>query len=281
MPFDCFYFIRNPFDSNTYYVQAIVYDVRTGDILATQNLTVLATNSRVYAATIQAPADSSGYGRNIVAIASVYTDSGYTTKSPDYEEQEQYFLVRAETQVMGGGIGIDYREVRDIVKEELGKAIKTIPTPEFPPMPFDSIFGAIGSLQREINRIPKDATDLTTVLDALKAVKTQIANLPEPAEQQEPDLSPVTDALAKLKDSIAAVRAEIKAVGSDAVSGNKDVSTSVQTVGDQLLKKIETAIAELLDKKDVAIPFQSIFDAKKPKPEKPDPMASIASLMSR
>src|SRR5437764_15317604 len=87
--FDIFYFIRNHLDSATYYVRAVIYDVRTGDVLSTNNLTQSPGNARLFAATIQAPADPVGYGRNILSVATVYTDSGYTTKSTDYEEQEQ------------------------------------------------------------------------------------------------------------------------------------------------------------------------------------------------
>jgi hypothetical protein len=65
---------------------------------------------------LQAPADSVGVGRNIVAVASLHTDSGYTTKSPDYEEQEQYFLIKAVPAVFGGGGGLDARTTREIVQ---------------------------------------------------------------------------------------------------------------------------------------------------------------------
>src|SRR5437870_780868 len=92
--FDVFFYLRNPVDTATYYVRAVIYDVRTGEVLATANLAQQATNAHLFSATLQAPSDSSGYGRSVVAIASVYTDSGYTTKSDAYEEQEQYFLVK-------------------------------------------------------------------------------------------------------------------------------------------------------------------------------------------
>src|SRR5215204_177038 len=92
--FDLFYFLRNHTDSTTYYIRAVLYDVRTGEVLATQNLTQSPINSRLFTATLQSPPDPQSIGRNIVSIATVYTDSSYTTKSSDYEEQEQYFLIR-------------------------------------------------------------------------------------------------------------------------------------------------------------------------------------------
>src|SRR5437763_9581681 len=112
--FDIFYFIRNHTDGTTYYIQAVLYDVRTGAVLLTVSLTQSPTNTRLFSTTVQAPADSTGIGRNIVAIATVYTDSGYTTKSTDYEEQEQYYLIRAIAPVVGGG-GVDPRTLREIM----------------------------------------------------------------------------------------------------------------------------------------------------------------------
>src|SRR5438552_1488540 len=93
-PYDVFYFIRNPLDAATYYVRAKIYDVRTGELLDTANLDQSSTNSRLFLKRLQAPGDPGSNGRNIVAIASVYTDSGYTTKSDIYEEQEQYYLIK-------------------------------------------------------------------------------------------------------------------------------------------------------------------------------------------
>src|SRR5436190_16248483 len=121
--FDIFYFIRNHTDSTTYFVRAVVYDVRTGEVLLTTNLDQASTNARLFTKTVQAPADPVGIGRNIVAIASVYTDSGYTTKSTDYEEQEQYYLIRTAAPVLGGG-GVDYRTLREIVDQAISNALK-------------------------------------------------------------------------------------------------------------------------------------------------------------
>src|ERR1700761_2888409 len=110
--FDIFYFLRNHTDLTTYYVQAKIYDIRTGDVLATVNLAQSPNNTRLFTKTVAAPGDPTALGRNIVAIASVYIDSGYTTKSTDYEEQEQYFLVKTMLPVVGSGGGVDYRTVR-------------------------------------------------------------------------------------------------------------------------------------------------------------------------
>src|SRR4051794_10451153 len=139
--FDIFYFVRNPLDSTTYFVRAKVYDVRTGELLSTIALEQSPTNSRLFIKTVQAPADPSGYGRNIVAIASVYTDSGFTTQSESYEEQEQYYLIKAVAPVLGGG-GVDMRAIRDMVEEIVSKGLKSLPAPSTPAeFPSEALFG--------------------------------------------------------------------------------------------------------------------------------------------
>jgi hypothetical protein len=175
--FDIFYFLRNHTDATTYYVRGVVFDVRTGEVLATHTLEQAATNPRLFIKTVEAPADPSGYGRNIVAIATVYTDAGYTTKSENYEEQEAYYLVKAVQPVFGGGGGLSSRDVREIFQEELKTALGALPKPEKPQVPdapdmsfVDALFGALGALQREVNRIPKESADLSTVSDRLEAL---------------------------------------------------------------------------------------------------------------
>jgi hypothetical protein len=93
--FDLFYFLRNPNDTTTYCIQANIYDVRTGAGLSTVPPTQSAYNPHLFITTLQAPADSVGLGRNMVAVASLYTDSGHTTNSPEYDEQQQCFLIKA------------------------------------------------------------------------------------------------------------------------------------------------------------------------------------------
>src|SRR5436190_3388397 len=205
--FDIYFFVRNPNDSTTYYIRAVVYDVRTGEVLLTTNLDQTATNPRIFTKTVQAPADPVGIGRNIVAIASVYTDSGYTTKSTDYEEQEQYYLIRPVSPLtLGGGGGVDYRTLREIVQEEVQKGISRIPKPTpAPDMPFDAIFGTLGALQREINRIPKELFDGSSIVAKLAAIQNQIAELPEKT-----DLSPVLTQLAAILQLLQTVSRETK-----------------------------------------------------------------------
>lgn len=258
--FDIYYFLRNPTDATMYYVQAVIYDIRTGAILKTVQLTQSLNNSHLFAAITAAPADPQGVGRNIVAVATVYIDSAYTTKSSDYEEQEQYFLVKTPSPIVVGGGGFDMRQfketldasLRAIVKSEIAAAEQAEPEP----LPFDAVFGAIGALQREINRIPKDAPDLSQIKAALDTLKSQISELPEPND--ETDLSPVLESLSEIRnalDSIAqdgpATRAAIDQLRSDL----KRISTEITSNADATLKN-------LFDQQHVTIPLRDIFSGQ-------------------
>lgn len=240
-PFDIFYFIRNPLDNATYYVRAIIYDLKTGQVLATQALTQTATNPRLFVATLQAPGDQGQIGRNIVAIASVYTDSAYTTKSEAYEEQEQYFLIRSPIQVLpsGGGGGVDYDAVRDIFKSELKKQ-KFITRDD---LPFDAIFGTLGTLQREINRIPKHFVNLSGIEKGVAGVRQAIADLPEPEKL---DLQPVIDAVqagsSVLLRAIGALPEPLQAKVDEATENLKKTGTAIIDAIERASTKAATQI---------------------------------------
>src|SRR4026208_1780199 len=92
--FTVVFFVRNHTDAATYSIQAKLYALDTQELLTTVPLSQSPINSRLFYATVNAPGDQAGYGRDIVSIATVYTDSGFSSKSSDYEEQEQYFLVK-------------------------------------------------------------------------------------------------------------------------------------------------------------------------------------------
>ena len=277
--FDIFYFVRNPNDSTTYYVQAVVYDVRTGAILQTVNLTQATTNSRLFIKTLQAPADPSGYGRNVVAIATVYTDAGYTTKSTDYEEQEQYFLVRAVMpDLVGGGGGVDYRHVREMMQAELKPVLDKLNEPEPEEQAetdsLQSLYGAIGALQREVNRIPKEL-DLSGITDGLAAIKATLDGIqsamailaqPDP----EPDFSPIMAGLQTLSDGLAALDQRVLSIGAAQAS---TLVGELRGAMDGLKKTVTDAIQS----HEITIPLKGM----NPQPQQPTPSpVDVSHLMS-
>jgi len=273
--FDVFYFVRNPLDPTNYYIQAKIYDVRTGDLLDTQNLTQSATNSRLFIKTVQAPPDPAGYGRNIVAIASVYTDSGYTTKSDAYEEQEQYYLIKAVPPLLGGGGGIDYQHLREMMEEVVDARIAKIPQPKpvsLPDMPFDALFGAIGALQREINRVPKDLADLSGIASGIADLRASLEARPQ---FEKTDLSP-------LAQSISALTALVQQLKSETATGNKaqlsQLEKSINGLASEVLKRFEAGLKDLMSRQQLTIPLNSLIREKSPQEPTPSPI-DVSHLM--
>lgn len=266
-PFDIFYFLRNPIDNATYYVQAVIYDVRTGVVLATTQLSPTATNPHLFISRLQAPADSQSLGRNIVAIASVYTDSGYTTKSDAYEEQEQYFLVKAAPTLLGGGV--DYRVIREMMQEEVAKGLKSLPQPapetEPAPMPFDALFGTLGALQREINRIPKEDTDLSGISEQLTALKDAIAALPQEAPET-PDYTPILAAITALKTELGSALTDVRA---DTAGLPSFLQPALEQILGGMEKRMTDAMVKAISEQEISIPAMRTAVTPKPAPIQP------------
>lgn len=277
-PFDIFYFVRNHTDATTYYVQAKVYDVKTGELLATHALTQSPVNARLHSKTIDAPPDPVGYGRNIVAIATVYTDSGFSTKSENYEEQEQYYLVKSVLPFAGvGGGGIDSRTVREIVQEELKTALDKLPKPEAlkvpdaPDMSFvDALFGHFGVIERELGRVPKEGADLSAIQGSIDALKAQIDERPkfEPT-----DLSSLAEVAQNVLTRLESVARELKVGNGQVVhvfeTALKNFAT---TFGEEIGSKIDDAVSN----QEITLPLSfTPRSRKQPKEESPPDVSSL------
>jgi hypothetical protein len=269
--FDVFYFIRNHTDANTYYVRARIYDVRTGELLDTVNLSQSPTNSRLFIKTLQAPADPVGMGRNIVAIATVYTDSAYTTRSDDYEEQEQYYLIKAIPPiVVGGGGGIDPRSLSDMLDGLEERIARRFPKAEKPQdFPSEQLFGTIGVLHREIGRIPKDVFDPKHLHAHLDSIKSSIESIPQP----EPvDLAPVMEAIRRIpeliRDAIDEAAHNVKLTG---VVLAQDQKATLDRMAQEIVKKASAGLEELMSRQELTIPLFSIMSRKEPQPAQAEP----------
>lgn len=170
-------------DGATYYVRAVIRDARTDVLIDTINLTNQGDGHR-FSLPWQVPADPSGQGFYVLVTTSVYTDSGYTTKSELYGDKYDTYLVHRRPTASfgsgGGGPDVDYKKVRKIVEEVVGQALKTIPVPEKPEIP---------------------APDLSSILEAVRDVGTTVRAITIP-EQKETDLQPVLNALFSLKETL-------------------------------------------------------------------------------
>src|SRR5882757_9204250 len=99
--------------------------------------------------------------------------------------------------MLGGGGGIDYQHLKQMLEDVVDKRFAALPPPTaLPDMPFESLFGALDALQREVNRIPKDMPDSTPLVTRVEAIRHAIEGLPPPEKL---NLTQVIDALNELR----------------------------------------------------------------------------------
>lgn len=252
-------------DVGTNYVQAVIRNAYTDEILATLNLTD--KGGQRFKGDWKVSADPSGQGYYVSIVTSVYTDSGYTTKNANYADEENTYLVADRVGILTrshGGGGISARDVRIVLTQELEKVLT----------PINTVFGAIGALQREINRIPKEQPEMQWegIQSAIQEVKTAIAAIP--TEQKEPDLAPLAAGIEKVLAAVnekevtpeadfAPVLAAIDALKTDVqeaedeiISGQTDIKDALRAGVDEI-KTMEFSIA----------PTTANGTTKKPEPE--------------
>lgn len=181
-------FLADHTDTDTHYVQAVVYDSTTHAVIDTLNLTDL--GNRWFSKVWKVPSgDTYGTGKHIMIITSVYDDAGYTTRSYRYQDEANEYLVqqRWNPTYMGGSTSLDYNLVKQAVEEVLGTK-KEVVIPEFP------IAQLLQGIQDIVNKIPKveipqqQKVDLMPILFAVTALQKSINSLPP---QQVVDLNPV------------------------------------------------------------------------------------------
>ena len=249
--------IANHTDVTTYYVRAVIRNAYTDEIITTLDLD--SKGSQRFSKNWQVPADPSGQGFYISIVTSVYTDSGYTTKSGDYGDEENTYLVtdrpaNGHTGVGGGigmGGGLARRDVRDIVQEELEKFFEKLQgiMPEKPVIPnYDSALGNISNsvkdLSIKIDSIePAKKTDLTPVLTAVAGVKKAVADI----KPSNVELGPVIEKIKELKDQ-----------GEEMNNGNKnDIESLMKGLTNELTKSASRDFMKIMQKIGF-VPMQKI-----------------------
>lgn len=162
------YQLPQPYDTATYYVRCIIYDLLLNSIVATLDLTDLGAQRFRYNNWLS-PVDNSGVGKELVARFFVYEDSGHTTLSANYGIKEEYWTIiepySRNTTSLGGGVGgaIDYRLIRDTVEKVLIEEIKKIPQTDF-----SEINKRIKGVEDGLKEISSDNTYLSNQIVSLK-----------------------------------------------------------------------------------------------------------------
>lgn len=131
------------------------------------NLIVDSGNSRRFAQNIQAPNDPSGFGFWIDVTTSVYTDSGYTTKSLIYEENIERYLV-GERWNLSQGAGGGWVTVDD-KKGKKGMAF----------IDYDKI-GLLLEEKLAGHKVKPQKFNIDPILDGHEEIKSMIGSIPPP-----------------------------------------------------------------------------------------------------
>ncbi len=160
-------------DPTLYYVRAVIRDSLSGTILETKNLTHIATGR--YTSVFTAPEDGQGTGRHIDITITVYTDSGYTIKSTDYQERNYTLISKSSHVFGGGGSNIDYDLIVKLIKQMLDEKFVKEEKGEEKPIDFSPVLtlskeaiSAIADLKASIK--PAEKVELEPVLKAINAL---------------------------------------------------------------------------------------------------------------
>lgn len=204
-------------DTDTNYVQAVIRNARTDELLATLELND--KGNRRFSKEWQVKADTSGLGYYITITTSVFIDSDYSSKNPNYGDEMNTYLVDERKRIQGGGGGsdIDYKKIASIVKENNE----------------ETAINLLGEM------LPKLATiDYPRLLDAINAIPSKIEIPP----QQPITIPDYTKNLEAINGHIKALQASIEAIRGNMPNINL---TPLETQIQELQEVFNTSIEDI------------------------------------
>lgn len=276
--------ISNHIDTATYYVRAVIRNAYTDAIIATLDLDD--KGSQRFTKNWLVPADPSGQGFYVSIVTSVYTDSGYTTKSENYGDDENTYLVQDRItvgRVGGNSGGIDAFDVRRIMKEELQSIREKMMEKEEP------------EEEPESEEKDESTNKLDTILTTLLDIKGELVSFKETS----PDYSPIVakiDSVGELivtaindkevteKTDIDPVLEEIRLVKEDVNSGLErvlDVTDEFTKSSPESIKKmVKDSVNESLGKAQFNLNMPFKIEANPGKEEKKEkPLRDISQIL--
>lgn len=195
--FPIVYQISDPTDTNTYYVQAVIRNSATGAVIQTVDLDNMAGGR--FALVVESPNDPSGLGTYIDVTATVYTDSGYSVVSPNYQvENVKYRVQERWSRAFAGGGGyfpepvvIDYEKFGKIVLEAFDK----LPTADIPQTDFSGVYAVLDSIRDHVKGIKMPEMQKIDLEDHTKRIMQALSFAFGNIQFPELNLSPVLDAI--------------------------------------------------------------------------------------
>lgn len=228
-------------DSTTYYVRVVIRDAYTDAIIETLDLD--SKGSQRYSKQWKVPADPSGQGFYVSVVSSVYTDSDHTTKSTDYGDEENTYLVVDRPRNLGGGSSLVGRDVSDIVRKEIADIVpsiskmfedlfrNSIEKDSVMTAKINEIFKCVKEIEAKEDPEAPEATDLSPVIEAIKAVEAEVR-----AIDTNVDLTPITDILEANKEEGEVTNEEMQM----ALKGiESNIKKALDNTGTDILKKLK------------------------------------------
>lgn len=280
--------IEDHTDQATYYVRAVIRNAKTDAIIQVDGnnyVNLTDQGSQRFTKNWLVPADASGQGFYISILTSVYTDSGYTTKSENYGDKIETYLVQDRVNANLGGLGggggsdIDYKKIRKIVDEVVKQRLKEDidmpempefpeipPFPEFPEMPdvVAPLKEAVGEIKRTIVANKPEATDLSSLSFSLEKIVGLLGEL-----QSTTDNVATKEKLEEVYDCVE----EIKSVTGESGKAIGTLSVGARELINALVKLGFGGVAESLFKMHEAVKEDS--DKANPKPTKDPRVTSL------
>lgn len=266
--------ISNHLDNNTYYVQAVIRNAFSDEIIATVQLTD--KGGRRFKYDWRVPADAFGQGFYVSIVTSVYTDSLYTTKSENYGDDENTYLVQERVFLngLGGSGGIDTFDLRRVLREELDKLKETpeenedepeiVESPE--PMRWEEILSAILDLKNYLIEAESGEDDYSSILNQISFSEGKIIQQIKDSEADDPediDFSPLMNEVMGMQH-VLEEKIDLK---------TEEVKKAVIDVDKDGISEKISRLMELLTDPEI----QQMLNVKKPK-EEPLPVKPINNL---
>jgi len=272
--------LDDPYDTGTYYVRAIIRNALTDAIIDTLDLTD--NGNQRFSKRWQAIADVSGLGTYITIETTVYTDSGYTTKSERYSLETREHLIQKRTNPTidggGGGVDIDYKKIKQLMVDCIQEYVKLPKDFDIEPLMLairtgnSELFTSLATEFTERLRAEKpESYNDTQIRVLLSGISQQIADIPKP---EKVDFGPLEEKIQGLTNASEEERislaTEVMRIRGELLEALKpeDNNTMLQNIYDYL-----QSIDSVTMVKSPKLP-----EVKEPTPQKRDP-ASFASRL--
>lgn len=257
-------------DNATYYVQAVVRDASTDVVLATVNLTD--RGNRRFSKLYKVPSDNTySRGSFLVITTTIYTDAGYTTKSPNYQEVADTYVVQQRWNPLIGGAtfggGTDgmsltkeeYAKMALMFEDTLNKKFPIseprteIAAPSLPQLTLQDIEKIV-----EKHKAPPVDFSFPAFPDLtphFEKISKSISNFPKPDKFQPTDLSPVLNALQEMSALHPAIEKTIKESNQSLVNyfdqNKKAFMAEIAAIVTQRLERIKQEESQVVAQKEL------------------------------